>query len=68
MRNLSALATRITTKAALRRFTSKAAAMGVTKTTIAEGYGAVPQKGETVCMAYTGYLKDPSQPDSKGTQ
>jgi FK506-binding protein 1 len=42
--------------------------MGVTKTTTKEGSGAIPQKGDTVCMEYTGYLKDTTKPDNKGEQ
>lgn len=32
--------------------------MGVTKTTISEGNGPSPQKGDTVTMLYTGWLKN----------
>ncbi|KFY44925.1 hypothetical protein V494_01246 [Pseudogymnoascus sp. VKM F-4513 (FW-928)] len=32
--------------------------MGVTKTTTQEGTGAQPQKGQTVTIEYTGYLKN----------
>jgi FK506-binding protein 1 len=42
--------------------------MGVTKTTIQEGSGAIPQKGQIVSMEYTGYLKDTTKPDNKGQQ
>ncbi|KAH0491034.1 hypothetical protein TgHK011_002480 [Trichoderma gracile] len=36
------------------------------KTTLEEGSGPNPQEGDVVVMAYTGWLKDPSQPDNKG--
>lgn len=42
--------------------------MGVTKTTHVEGTGAVPQKGQTVTIEYTGFLKDTSKPNNKGKQ
>ncbi|KAK8059556.1 FK506-binding protein 1B [Apiospora saccharicola] len=42
--------------------------MGVTKTTIKEGSGAVPQVGQSVTIEYTGWLKDTSKPDSKGNK
>ena len=42
--------------------------MGVTKVTTKEGDGPTPQKGQTVSMEYTGYLKDSSKPDDKGAQ
>ncbi|KAL1602845.1 hypothetical protein SLS60_006266 [Paraconiothyrium brasiliense] len=39
-------------------FHSTARAMAVTKTTISEGNGPSPQKGDTVTMLYTGWLKN----------
>jgi FK506-binding protein 1 len=42
--------------------------MGVTKTVLAEGNGPEPKVGDTVTIEYTGYLKDESKPDKKGTQ
>lgn len=39
-------------------FHSSARAMGVTKTTITEGNGPSPNKGDTVTMLYTGWLKN----------
>lgn len=42
--------------------------MGVTKTTIKEGSGAQPTKGQTVTIEYTGWLKDASKPDQKGNK
>ncbi|KAK7956933.1 FK506-binding protein 1B [Apiospora aurea] len=42
--------------------------MGVTKTTIKEGSGAIPQAGQSVTIEYTGWLKDTSKPDSKGNK
>jgi hypothetical protein len=40
--------------------------MGVTKTTVSEGSGAYPTKGQTVVIEYTGYLKDTSAHEMKG--
>ncbi|KHO01916.1 peptidyl-prolyl cis-trans isomerase [Metarhizium album ARSEF 1941] len=42
--------------------------MGVTKTTLKEGSGAQPTKNQTVTIEYTGWLKDPSKPNNKGSQ
>jgi FK506-binding protein 1 len=42
--------------------------MGVTKTTIKDGNGPSPSAGQTVTMEYTGWLKDGSKPDNKGTK
>ncbi|ETS83786.1 Peptidyl-prolyl cis-trans isomerase fkr-3 [Pestalotiopsis fici W106-1] len=42
--------------------------MGVQKTVLKEGSGAQPQKGSTVTIEYTGWLKDTSKPDSKGNK
>ena len=42
--------------------------MGVTKTTIKEGDGPSPSPAQTVTMEYTGWLKDASKPDNKGTK
>jgi FK506-binding protein 1 len=42
--------------------------MGVTKTTLKAGNGITPGVGQNVTMEYTGWLKDTSQPDSKGKQ
>jgi FK506-binding protein 1 len=42
--------------------------MGVTRTTHIAGDGPQPTKGQTVKIEYTGWLKDPSQPDNKGKQ
>ncbi|KAI0965661.1 protein folding, peptidylprolyl isomerase, response to calcium ion [Xylaria arbuscula] len=42
--------------------------MGVNKTVIKEGSGAIPQTGQTVTIEYTGWLKDTSKPDNKGNQ
>lgn len=42
--------------------------MGVIKTTIKEGSGPIPLKGQIVAMEYTGYLKDTSKPDGKGSK
>lgn len=47
-------------------FHSTARAMGVTKTTIVEGNGPSPTKGDQVTMLYTGWLKNPD--GSKGKQ
>ncbi|KAK4103765.1 FKBP-type peptidyl-prolyl cis-trans isomerase [Parathielavia hyrcaniae] len=40
--------------------------MGVTKTTHVAGTGPQPVMGQTVTIAYTGWLKDTSKPDNKG--
>ncbi|KAG6037950.1 FK506 binding protein proline rotamase rapamycin-binding protein [Claviceps citrina] len=40
--------------------------MGVTKTTLKEGAGAQPTKGQTVTIEYTGWIKDENKPDNKG--
>jgi FK506-binding protein 1 len=42
--------------------------MAVEKTIITEGSGPSPTKGQTVTMEYTGWLKDTSKPDNKGSQ
>jgi FK506-binding protein 1 len=42
--------------------------MGVTKTVLKEGKGPIPKVGDKVTIAYTGYLKDTSAPDNKGTE
>ena len=51
-----------------RNFTATAANMGVTKTIIKEGNGPVPKVGDKVTIEYTGFLKDESKPNKKGTQ
>jgi FK506-binding protein 1 len=66
MFKLSALATRALSRTANRTFTTTAAIMGVVKTTTQEGNGPIPQKGQTVAMEYTGYLKDTNKPDHRG--
>jgi FK506-binding protein 1 len=68
MHRLSTVATRTASRSAFRPFTNTAAIMGVTKTMTKEGSGAIPQKGDTVSMEYTGYLKDTTKPDNKGKQ
>lgn len=52
----------------LRTFTTSARTMGVQKTTISEGNGPSPQKGDRVTMEYTGWLRTPGQPGEKGKQ
>ncbi|RYP36452.1 hypothetical protein DL767_003415 [Monosporascus sp. MG133] len=42
--------------------------MGVTKTVIEEGNGPQPVPGQNVTIEYTGWLKDTSKPDNKGTK
>lgn len=42
--------------------------MGVTKTIIKEGNGPKPSAGQKVTMEYTGWLKDESRPENKGSQ
>lgn len=44
------------------------AIMGVTKTTHQEGTGATPVAGNTVTIEYTGFIKDASAPNQKGSQ
>ncbi|KAH9218066.1 hypothetical protein DL95DRAFT_385820 [Leptodontidium sp. 2 PMI_412] len=50
----------------IRSFSRTSAAMGVTKTILKEGSGAIPKVGDRVTIEYTGYLKDTSKPDNKG--
>jgi FK506-binding protein 1 len=52
----------------LRAFSTTIVNMGVTKTILKEGSGASPTVGQTVTIEYTGYLKDTTKPDNKGTQ
>ncbi|KAH7238482.1 hypothetical protein BKA59DRAFT_482262 [Fusarium tricinctum] len=66
-------ATRITTRinpffTQPRNFSFTQATMAVEKTIITEGSGPSPTKGQTVTMEYTGWLKDTSKPDNKGSQ
>ncbi|CAJ2513543.1 Uu.00g016620.m01.CDS01 [Anthostomella pinea] len=42
--------------------------MAVTKTTTEEGNGPQAQPHQTVTIEYTGWLKDTSKPNNKGTQ
>lgn len=42
--------------------------MGVTRTTRVSGTGPQPVRGQKVTIAYTGWLKDTSQPGSKGQE
>ncbi|KAF2709407.1 FK506-binding protein/peptidyl-prolyl cis-trans isomeras-like protein [Pleomassaria siparia CBS 279.74] len=42
--------------------------MGVTKTTIQEGNGPSPNKGDRVTMEYTGWLKTAGKPEEKGNE
>ena len=49
-----------------RYFSATSAIMGVTKTLLQDGNGAVPQKGDTVTIKYKGFLKDTAKPDNKG--
>ncbi|KAH7375037.1 hypothetical protein B0T11DRAFT_5380 [Plectosphaerella cucumerina] len=51
-----------------RNFHSTSINMGVTVNSSVEGTGAQPQAGQTVTIEYTGYLKDTSKPDNKGSQ
>ncbi|KAI1269083.1 fkbp-type peptidyl-prolyl cis-trans isomerase [Xylariaceae sp. FL1019] len=41
--------------------------MGVTKTIRQEGTGPQPKVGQKVIMEYTGWVKDASKPDHKGS-
>jgi len=51
-----------------RNFSATTAAMGVSKTVLSEGSGAAPKVGDTVTIEYTGFIKDTSKPDNKGSQ
>ncbi|KAL2147766.1 hypothetical protein VTI28DRAFT_5538 [Corynascus sepedonium] len=42
--------------------------MGVTRTIRVAGSGPQPAKGQKVTIAYTGWLKDTSQPENKGQE
>lgn len=63
----SAHLTRLTTTST-HRFSTTARTMGVQKTVLVEGNGPSPQKGDTVTMLYTGWLKEAGKKDSKGKQ
>jgi FK506-binding protein 1 len=65
---LSTLATRVASVPAFHNFSTTTAIMGVTKTVTKEGTGPIPQKGQTVAMAYTGWVKDTSKPFNRGKQ
>jgi len=43
-------------------------AMGVTRTTTTHGTGPQPVRGQTVTIAYTGWIKDTSKPGNKGQE
>jgi FKBP-type peptidyl-prolyl cis-trans isomerase len=58
--------TTTTTVPTSRSFTSTTAIMGVSKTVLKEGNGAIPKAGDKVTIEYTGYLKDTSKPAHKG--
>jgi FK506-binding protein 1 len=66
------LTPRITTTTTLhpinRFFTTTSSNMGVQKTVLVEGSGPSPQKGDTVTMLYTGWLKEAGKKDGKGKQ
>jgi FK506-binding protein 1 len=53
-------------RSSLRAFSTTTRNMGVTKTTISEGNGPSPKKGDKVSMEYKGWLKAPGQPEDKG--
>jgi FKBP-type peptidyl-prolyl cis-trans isomerase len=42
--------------------------MGVSKTISRHGHGAFPKEGDKVVIEYTGYLKDTTKTDNKGTE
>jgi len=46
----------------------RTSAMGVTRTIRVAGSGPQPAKGQKVTIAYTGWLKDTSQPENKGQE
>lgn len=60
--------TRTLTTTPQRFFSITAAAMGVTKTISQDGSGPIPKVGDKVTIDYSGYLKDTSKPDNKGTK
>ena len=49
-------------------FDSTTVKMGVTVNTIQEGNGPIPTPGQTVTIEYTGWVKDASKPEGKGSQ
>ena len=51
-----------------RFFTNTSYKMGVQRTVLVEGSGPSPQKGDTVTMLYTGWLKEEGKKDGKGKQ
>ncbi|KAI8935664.1 FK506 binding protein proline rotamase rapamycin-binding protein [Plenodomus lindquistii] len=51
-----------------RLFSISRSTMGVQKTILSEGNGPSPQKGDTVTMEYTGWLKTAGQAEEKGKQ
>lgn len=56
------------TSTTTRNFSRTSAIMGVTKTILKQGNGAIPNVGDKVTIEYTGFLKDTSKPDNKGEQ
>ena len=42
--------------------------MGVQKTIVTEGTGPQPNKGQVISMHYTGWVKDTSKPESRGSK
>merc|ERR1711939_527837 len=54
------------TTSTIRTWARTSAIMGVTKTVLKEGDGAIPKVGDRVTIEYTGYLKDTSKPENKG--
>lgn len=50
------------------RTTHHSTAMAVTKTIQVSGTGARPTRGQLVTIAYTGWLKDTSQPGNRGQE
>lgn len=68
LRTLTTLFRTTTTTTPIRTLTTTSRKMGVTKTILVEGSGASPQKGDTVTMLYTGWLKEAGKKDGKGKQ
>ncbi|KAG9241821.1 hypothetical protein BJ878DRAFT_518720 [Calycina marina] len=66
LRNFSKILPR--THQPTRSFSLTKAIMGVSKTVLSEGSGAIPTNGDSVTIEYTGYLKDTSKPNNKGEQ
>jgi FK506-binding protein 1 len=67
-RRLPRLINTTTIKPSIRSFSKTPAIMGFTKTILREGSGPSPKVNDQVTIEYTGFLKDTSKPDNKGSQ